>query len=89
MDYKELAEDLISGCAGNCANCKYVGDSEFECTIAQLAANAIIDLLARAEAAEARAEKAETCINAIEDDLDRGNDNDWARDHILEYREGK
>lgn len=33
-----------------------------------------------------RAEKAERCINAIEDDLDRGSDNDWARGHIAEYR---
>ena len=34
-------------------------------------------------------EKAERCIDAIEDDLDRGNDNDWARGHIAEWREGK
>lgn len=59
MDYKGLAAGLISGCEENCADCEYAGDSEFECTIAQLAATAITDLLARAEAAEARAEKAE------------------------------
>lgn len=53
------------------------------------AASAITDLLARAEAAETRAEKAERCINDIEDDLDRGNDNDWAREHIAEYRSQK
>ena len=52
-------------------------------------ATAITDLLARAETAEARAEKAERCINDIEDDLDRGNDNDWAREHIAEYRSQK
>lgn len=40
----------------------------------------------RADAAEARAEKAEKCIYAIEDDLDRGNDNDWAREHIAEWK---
>lgn len=34
-------------------------------------------------------EKAERCIDAIEDDLDRGNDNDWAREHIAEWREEK
>ena len=34
MDYKELAADLLSGCEENCADCKYAGDSEFECTIA-------------------------------------------------------
>lgn len=52
MDYKGLAAGLISGCEENCADCEYAGDSEFECTIAQLAATAITDLLARAEAAE-------------------------------------
>lgn len=40
----------------------------------------------RADAAEARAEKAEKCIYAIEDDLDRGNDNDRAREHIAEWK---
>lgn len=46
-------------------------------------------LLARAEAAEDRVEKAEKCIYAIEDDLDRGNDNDWAREHIAEWKSQK
>lgn len=54
--------------------------------ICDRAADYITDLLARAEAAEARVEKAEQCIDAIEDDLNRGNDNDWAREHIEEYR---
>lgn len=36
--------------------------------------------------AGARAEKAEKCIYAIEDDLDRGNDKDWAREHIAEWK---
>lgn len=62
MDYKGLAAGLISDCEENCADCEYAGDSEFECTIAQLAATAITDLLARAEAAEDRAEKAEKAI---------------------------
>ena len=69
MDYKKLAADLLSGCEENCADCEYAGDSEFECTIAQLAATAITDLLARAEAAEDRAEKAEKCITEIEEAL--------------------
>lgn len=59
MDYKELVADLLFGCEENCTDCKYAGDSEFECTIAERCATAITDLLARAEAAEARAEKAE------------------------------
>lgn len=45
MDYKKLAADLLSGCEENCSDCEYAGDSEFECTIAQLAAAAITDLL--------------------------------------------
>lgn len=57
MDYKQLASDLISGCEENCADCGYAGDSEFECTIAQLAATAITDLLARAEVAEKEVER--------------------------------
>lgn len=69
MDYKKLAADLLSGCEENCANCEYAGDSEFECTIAQLAATAITDLLARAEAAEARAEKAETIASDLCEDF--------------------
>lgn len=47
MDYKKLSADLLSGCEENCADCEYAGDSEFECTIAQLAATAITDLLAQ------------------------------------------
>lgn len=50
MDYKKLAADLLSGCEENCADCEYSGGGEFDCTIAQLAAKAITDLLARAEA---------------------------------------
>lgn len=53
MDYKELAADVLSGCDENCVACKYAGDNEVECTIAQAAATAITKLLARAEAAEA------------------------------------
>lgn len=29
------------------------------------------------------------CIYKIEDDLDRGNDNDWAREHISEWESQK
>lgn len=69
MDYKELAADLLSGCEENCADCEYAGDSEFECTIAKLAATAITDLLERSEEAEARAEKAERERDAAISDL--------------------
>lgn len=43
------------------------------------AANAIVQLVEERDAAI-------DCIYAIEDDLDRGNDNDWAREHIKEWR---
>ena len=29
------------------------------------------------------------CIYQIEDDLDRGSDNDWAREHISEWESQK
>ena len=29
------------------------------------------------------------CIYKIEDDLDRGNDNDWVREHISEWKSQK
>lgn len=63
MDYKKLATDLLSVCEENCADCKYAGDSEFECTIAELAATAINDLLALAEAAEKRVEELEKSLS--------------------------
>lgn len=34
-----------------------------------------------------RLDEAEKCIYTIEDALDRGNDNDWAREAIAEYEE--
>ena len=70
MDYNKLAVDLLLGCSENCADCQYAGDSEFECTIAKLAATAITDLLSRAEAAEVRAEKAERERDAAISDME-------------------
>ena len=69
MDYKKLAADLLSSCEENCADCEYAGDSEFECTIAQLAATAITELLARAEAAEAHCETLEKMVKEYQDEL--------------------
>ncbi len=72
MEYKKLADDLLSGCEENCANCEYAGDSEFECTIAQLASTAITDLLVENQALrnaankfKAQAEKAEKKLAAV------------------------
>lgn len=58
MDYKKLADDLLSYCHLNCSACEYAGDA-LECTIKQLASTAITDLLARAEAAEQRCKELE------------------------------
>ena len=77
MKYKKLAADLLSGCEENCADCDYAGDSELECTIALLSATAIADLLARAEAAEARAEKAERERDAA---IERLREDHWCDD---------
>lgn len=69
MDYKKLAADLLSGCEENCADCEYAGDSELECTIAQLAATAITDLLARAEAAEARCAALDGVVSEYQEEI--------------------
>lgn len=69
MDYKKLADDLLSECEENCADCEYAEDIEYECAITQLAAKAITELLARAEAAEARLEKVEKEKNTVINDL--------------------
>lgn len=49
----------------------------------------LMDKLDKAEKALARVtaerDAAVECIYNIEDDLDRGNDNDWAREHISEW----
>lgn len=57
MDYKKLAEDLISGCNGNCANCNYA-TREFECDLSRLAANFIIELLGKVEQLEKQLDEA-------------------------------
>lgn len=64
-----------------------VGDLRVDLMVDDLT-RSITDLLARAEAAEARAEKAENCINKIETYLSIGI-NGMAWDSIKEYRRGK
>ena len=41
------------------------------------------------EQVKAKRDAAVDCIYQIEDDLDRGNDNDWAREHIAEWESQK
>lgn len=41
------------------------------------------------EQVKAERDEAIDCIYQIEDDLNRGNDNDWAREHIAEWESQK
>lgn len=89
MDYKKLIKALTCSCAEDepdnlgCKNrkCKY-RDADGACNVVSMCEDAAIAI----EKLIAKVETAEKCISAIEDDLDRGNDNDWARQHISEYR---
>ena len=49
------------------------------------AATAIETLRADLDRVTAERDAAVECIYKIEDDLERGNDNDWAREHISEW----
>lgn len=73
MDYKKLADDLLSYCHLNCSACEYAGDA-LECTIKQLASTAITDLLARAEAAEERCKKLESRCKRLDEARERANE---------------
>jgi outer membrane murein-binding lipoprotein Lpp len=46
-------------------------------------------LRAELERVKRERDAAEGCIYRIEDDLDRGTDNDWAREHISEWESQK
>ena len=53
------------------------------------AATAIETLRADLDRVTAERDAAVECIYNIEDDLDRGSDNDWARAHIAEWENQK
>ena len=53
------------------------------------AADALTALLAENDRLRKERDAAVDCIYKIEDDLDRGNDNDWAREHISEWESQK
>lgn len=74
MDYKKLADDLLSYCHMNCADCEYAGENEFECTIARLSACAITELLARAEAVEERCKELEERCKRLNEARERANE---------------
>lgn len=73
MDYKKLADDLLSYCHLNCSACEYAGDA-LECTIKQLASTAITDLLARAEAEEERRKELEDRCKRLNEARERANE---------------
>lgn len=73
MDYKKLADDLLSYCHLNCSACEYAGDA-LECTIKQLASTAITDLLARAEAEEERRKELEERCKRLNEARERANE---------------
>ena len=109
MDYKELVErlnewneNLISElCADDVLTCDDLCGCTGDCIVVQ-AATAITDLLARAEAAEARAEKAERERDAAVDligwiyyeacvsvEYDVRQHLDWLKDKIEQWRKKK
>lgn len=53
------------------------------------AERAYINVQSELEQAKRERDAAVDCIYKIEDDLDRGNDNDWAREHISEWESQK
>ena len=53
------------------------------------AADALTALLAEHDRLRKERDAAVDCIYKIEDDLDRGTDNDWAREHISEWESQK
>lgn len=78
----------------NCIGCEWMHPDNGNCTIvggfctAVPAAHCPLIPKLRAELEQVKREwdAAVSCIYEIEDDLDRGNDNDWAREHIEEWR---
>ena len=60
---------------------KHLESCVFVCINPELAKEAATTIRLFAE----RLNEAEQCIYAIEDALDRGNDNDWAREAIYDY----
>ena len=48
-----------------------------------------LDRLRKLAQADRERDAAVDCIYKIEDDLDRGTDNDWAREHISEWESQK
>ena len=96
MDYDKLI-DAVKLCGSTpkidqCKQCAYWSDGDMGKCIPKMTADAATAIETfRADLARVTAERdaAVDCIYQIEDDLDRGSDNDWAREHISEWESQK
>ena len=101
MDIEKKIQ-ILRACSskkGNrCSSCPAFGKGDRNCLQNTMrdAATALSTLRAENEKLRAELEKvmrerdaAVDCIYQIEDDLDRGSDNDWAREHISEWESQK
>lgn len=98
MDIEKLIEDLRIACAGNQHNIMGVAATalstlQIENQALRNSANGFKaeneKLRAELEQVKAERDAAVDCIYQIEDDLNRGKDNDWAREHIAEWESQK
>ena len=82
MDYEKLIEQLKQKDGLWCS--VHTGEK-----LVTDAADALTALLAENDRLRKERAAAGDCIYKIEDDLDRGTDNDWAREHISEWESQK
>ena len=82
MDYEKLIEQLKQKDGLWCS--VHTGEK-----LVTDAADALTALLAENDRLRKERDAAVDCIYKIEDALDRGNDNDWAREHISEWESQK
>lgn len=90
MDIEKLIERLRNNnIENNCHDCA-LGYYAFEAATA-LSTLQVENEKLRGELEQVKRERdaAVDCIYQIEDDLDRGSDNDWAREHISEWESQK
>ena len=90
MDIEKLIEQLSARGLSNGSSLGYHSGLFDEAATALSTLQAENEKL-RAELEQVKRERAAAvdCIYQIEDDLDRGSDNDWAREHISEWESQK